>query len=264
MTNFQIMKNTGPNSFNVQISIFHAEEIGLNIMKSVFGKIPEQTKIQIENNQKSFINMLKNHLDKITLSKLDTDNVVGSLDFQSIFKDTLISASKSDSEEMHEWMALLIILRINNNPDKTMYNKTLHAIKEINIDQIRIITLLYTISEFSVCAKNIKDLVKCLETALLFTSFNKTSEEVVSQLYDFKCVSDYGSAFGPGNLADFLSINCQKISMEKNEIAKILVNDGEFKVLNDLWNWPISRMSITGIGKRIATMYFLQQNLPFN
>ena len=115
-------------------------------MGSVFGELPDDTKKQIESNQKSYFQALSESLEKIIKHSEDLKKVISSPDFQYISKAATISASRSSSEELHKNLSSLIAQRINNdNADlkRIVYDEAISTIGKLTADQLKIITLCY-------------------------------------------------------------------------------------------------------------------------
>ena len=84
------------------VALYSIEEVAKQLMESVFGELPEDTKKQIEINQKSYFQALSENLGKIIKQNEDLKKVISSPDFQYISKTAAISASRSNSVELHK------------------------------------------------------------------------------------------------------------------------------------------------------------------
>jgi len=128
------------------VALYSIEEVAKQLMGSVFGELPEDTKKQIEINQKSYFQALSENLGKIIKQNEDLKKVISSPDFQYISKTAAISASRSSSAELHKNLSSLITQRINNNNEdlkRIVYDEAISTIGKLTIDQLKIITLCY-------------------------------------------------------------------------------------------------------------------------
>ena len=150
-------QKSGDDSTNLQASgdivinsnkvvLYSIEEVAKQLMGSVFGELPDETKKQVETNQKSYFQALSENLGKIIKQNEDLKKVINSPDFQYISKTASISASRSSSAELHKNLSSLITQRINNNDDdlkRIVYNEAISTIGKLTTDQLKIITLCY-------------------------------------------------------------------------------------------------------------------------
>lgn len=131
---------------NSSIALYSIEEVAKQLLGSVFGELPADTKKQIENNQKSYFQALTENLGKIIKQNEDLEKVISSPDFQYISKTATISASRSSSAELHKNLSSLITQRINNDDEdlkRIVYDEAISTIGKLTIDQLKIITLCY-------------------------------------------------------------------------------------------------------------------------
>jgi len=129
-----------------KVALYSIEEVAKQLMGSVFGELPDETKKQIEANQKSYFQALSENLGKIIKQNEDLKKVIDSPDFQYISKTASISASRSSSSELHKNLSSLITQRINNNEEdlkRIVYDEAIATIGKLTTDQLKIITLCY-------------------------------------------------------------------------------------------------------------------------
>jgi hypothetical protein len=151
-------QNSGDGSTNLQaardivvnndktIALYSVEEVAKQLLSSVFGELPDDTKKQIQTNQKSFFNVLSENLEKIVKQNEELKDVVSSPDFQYISKKATISASRSSSTDLHKNLSSLLVQRINNDKDdlkRIVYNEAISTVTKLTNDQLKIITLCY-------------------------------------------------------------------------------------------------------------------------
>jgi len=128
------------------VALYSIEEVAKQLLGSVFGELPEDTKKQIQDNQKSYFQALSENLGKIIKQNEDLQKVISSPDFQYISKTAAISASRSSSTELHKNLSSLITQRINNDDEdlkRIVYDEAISTIGKLTMDQLKIITLCY-------------------------------------------------------------------------------------------------------------------------
>ncbi len=146
-TNMQAGRDIVVNT-NSSIALYSIEEVAKQLMDSVFGELPDETKQQINANQKSYFQTLSENLGNIIKQNEDLKKVIDSPDFQYISKTASISASRSSSVELHKNLSSLITQRINNNDEdlkRIVYDEAIATIGKLTIDQLKIITLCYLV-----------------------------------------------------------------------------------------------------------------------
>jgi len=151
-------QKSGDNSTNLQagrdiiinegnkIALYSIEEVAKQLMGSVFGELPADTKLQIETNQKSYFQSLSENLVKIAKQGEELKKVIDSPDFQYISKTATISASRSSSKELHNNLSSLIAQRINSDNEdlkRIVYDEAISTIGKLTTDQLKIICLCY-------------------------------------------------------------------------------------------------------------------------
>lgn len=147
-TNLQAGRDIVVNTGN-SIVLYSIEEVAKQLMGSVFGELPNETKKQIETNQKSYFQALSENFKKIIKQNEDLKKVIDSPDFQYISKTASISASRSSSAELHKNLSSLITHRINNNDEdlqRIVYDEAIATIGKLTTDQLKIITLCYLLT----------------------------------------------------------------------------------------------------------------------
>lgn len=159
--NKKFIQKSGSNSKNIQgenitlneyvntsnaVALYSIEEVAKQLMGSVFGELPADTKKEIETNQKSYFQALSENLGKIIKQNEDLQKVISSPDFQYISKTAAISASRSSSAELHKNLSSLITQRINNDDEdlkRIVYDEAISTIGKLTANQLKIITLCY-------------------------------------------------------------------------------------------------------------------------
>src|SRR3989338_10368241 len=150
-------QKSGDNSTNLQaggsntvnnnaVALYSIEEVSKQLLGSVFGELPDETKTQITQNQKSYFQALSENLQKIVKDSSDLKKVIDSPDFQYISKKASISASRSSSTDLHKNLSSLIIQRVNfDNEDlkRIVYNEAVTTIEKLTTDQLKILTLCF-------------------------------------------------------------------------------------------------------------------------
>ncbi|MBI4973487.1 hypothetical protein HZC27_02655 [Candidatus Roizmanbacteria bacterium] len=129
-----------------KVALYSIEEVARQLMGSVFGELPDETKKQIEANQKSYFQALSENLGRIIKQNEELKKVIDSPDFQYISKTASISASRSSSAELHKNLSSLITQRINNDDEdlkRIVYDEAIATIGKLTTDQLKIITLCY-------------------------------------------------------------------------------------------------------------------------
>lgn len=234
-------QKSGDNSTNLQaggdivvnntksVALYSIEEVAKQLMGSVFGELPDDTKKQIESNQKSYFQALSENLGKILKQNKELKKVVSTPDFQYISKNATISASRSSSIELHKNLSSLIIQRINNDNEdlkRIVYNEAISTINKLTIDQLKIITLCYLLKYTSYGGiVSWEAYKKYLDTHIKpFLGFKNTNAE-------FQHIEYAGcGSIGIGSW-DLININKQQYSflflnlVEKDQIDNLTLSD---------------------------------------
>lgn len=129
-----------------QIALYSVEEVSKQLLKSVFGELPDVTKQQITNNQTSYFNYLTKELNKISKDQQALKQIIDSPDFQYTSKMAAITASKTDSAELHSNLANLLVERINHDDKelkRIVYNEAITTLGKLTLNQLKIITLCF-------------------------------------------------------------------------------------------------------------------------
>ena len=84
-TNLQAGRDIVVNKSNL-IALYSIEEVAKQLLGSVFGELPDETKKQIETNQKSYFQSLAENLSKIIKQNEELKIVINSPDFQYVSK----------------------------------------------------------------------------------------------------------------------------------------------------------------------------------
>lgn len=113
--------------------------------------MPEDTKVQVSNNQKSFVEILIVKLDGLCKKVEELSVIVSSPDFQYILKNALISASRSSCKEVHERLVSLLVERINNDDselERVIYNDAISMVPRLTRNQISMLCLIFLIYSY--------------------------------------------------------------------------------------------------------------------
>jgi hypothetical protein len=150
-------QKSGDNSTNLQaggnivinngaVALYSIEEVAKQLLNSVFGELPVEAKVLIENNQLSYFQALTEKLSVIIKQGEELNEVINSPDFQYMSKIAAISASRSPSAELHKNLASLIVQRINNDKEdlkRIVYDEAILTVNKLTTDQLKIIALCY-------------------------------------------------------------------------------------------------------------------------
>lgn len=266
-------QKSGDNSTNLQasrdivmnntksVALYSIEEVAKQLMGSVFGELPEDTKKQIESNQKSYFQVLSENIGKIIKQQEELEKVVSSPDFQYISKNATISASRSSSMELHKNLSSLIVQRINNDKEdlkRIVYNEAILTINKLTNDQLKILTLCFLILRTKMSGlTNLVYFNQYLEQRIkLFVDFKKTTAEFEHLAYTgCASISDIASH----DIISLLKSNYPDIFKDDNTPDKLLVNNETATKLMAVWkDTQIKNMSLTSVGIVIASTFYEQ------
>ncbi|MDD5625553.1 MAG: hypothetical protein PHG83_00085 [Patescibacteria group bacterium] len=243
------------------VALYSIEEVAKQLMGSVFGELPEDTKKQIESNQKSYFQVLSENIGKIIKQQEELEKVVSSPDFQYISKNATISASRSSSMELHKNLSSLIVQRINNDKEdlkRIVYNEAILTINKLTNDQLKILTLCFLILRTKMSGlTNLVYFNQYLEQRIkLFVDFKKTTAEFEHLAYTgCASISDIASH----DIISLLKSNYPDIFKDDNTPDKLLVNNETATKLMAVWkDTQIKNMSLTSVGIVIASTFYEQ------
>ena len=252
-TNLQA--NTIAVNQTVNLTVGSVEDLSKELLGSVFGELPSSVKEQISKNQSSFLETLKEKLVSYISDVEEVREVLNSPDFQYITKKAALSASRSDSKELHENLAILLGKRISNDNEdikRIVFNESIETADKLTKDHLNILALVF-ICSYAVNnpVNTISDFDNFLETMVTPFLGTSLSNSQFQYLEYTRCASssalsrniiqifqrNYTLAFIEGKEEE--SIDQDKLSAEakklisKNEKGKLLIKAQSQKVLED-------------------------------
>jgi len=270
------MKNnqeSGDNSTNLQaggdivinntkaVALYSVEEVAKQLLNSVFGELPTNTKGLIENNQKSYFQALSEKIGTIIKQNEELEGIINSPDFQYISKKAAISASRSSSIELHKNLSTLIVQRINNDNEdlkRIVYDEAISTINKLTNDQLKILTLCFLIKRTKLNGiTNIAQFNNYLESRIKpFIDFKGTTAEFEHLVYT-GCASI--NSILVHDLAGLFKENYPEVFTDKNTPEKILSeNETAIKLMSVWKDTQIQNMNLTSVGIVIASTYYEQ------
>ena len=264
-------QKSGDNSTNLQVggaitvnnnavALYSIQEVSKQLLGSVFGELPDETKTQITQNQKSYFQALTENLQKIVKDSFDLKKVIDSPDFQYISKKASISASRSSSTDLHKNLSSLIVQRVNfDNEDlkRIVYNEAITTIEKLTTDQLKILTLCFLLKRTKLSGlTNLEQFKQYLEQRVKpFIDFKRTTAEFEHLSYA-GCASisiashDIGGLF-KGNYPD--------IFKDTDNPEELLAgNDTATKLISAWKETQIQNMNLTSVGIVIASTFYEQ------
>lgn len=241
---------------NNHIVISSTEEVSKQIMQTVFGELPIETKAQITENQKSYTQILIEKLQRITVKQDELLKVVYSPDFQFISKKAAISASRNSDKNLHKNLASLIVQRINCDNDdlkRIVYNEAIETVEKITKDQLKIITVSFLIKRTHRSdIKHLQQLIIYFEKIISpFLSFKKTTAEFEHLQYA-GCASINFMSF---DLLRHLKHSYPEVNYIDNLVQ---ASPSTKKLLELAQESPILRLDLTSVGIVLAANFFEQ------
>jgi len=245
---------------NNAVALYSIEEVSKQLLGSVFGELPDETKTQITQNQKSYFQALTENLQKIVKDSFDLKKVIDSPDFQYISKKASISASRSSSTDLHKNLSSLIVQRVNfDNEDlkRIVYNEAITTIEKLTTDQLKILTLCFLLKRTKLSGlTNLEQFKQYLEQRVKpFIDFKRTTAEFEHLSYA-GCASisiashDIGGLF-KGNYPD--------IFKDTDNPEELLAgNDTATKLISAWKETQIQNMNLTSVGIVIASTFYEQ------
>ncbi len=264
-------QNSGDNSTNLQaggsitvnsnaVVLYSIEEVSKHLLSSVFGELPEETKTQILQNQKSYFQTLSENLQKIVKESGDIKKVIDSPDFQYISKKAAISASRSSSLDLHKNLSSLIIQRVNfDNEDlkRIVYNEAISTIEKLTTTQLKILTLCFLLKRTKLNGlNNIDQFKQYLEQSIKpFIDFKRTTAEFEHIAYS-GCAS---ISISSHDIDGLFKANYPDIFKEADNPEELLAgNDTATKLISVWKETQIQNMNLTSVGIVIASTFYEQ------
>lgn len=263
-------QKSGDNSTNLQASrdivvnnnsvvIYSIEEVSKQLLGSVFGELPDETKTQITQNQKSYFQALSENLKKIVQDNSDVKKIIDSPDFQFISKKASISASRSSSIDLHKNLSSLIIQRINfDNEDlkRIIYNESITTIEKLTIDQLKILTLCFLFKRTKLNGlNNLEQFKQYLNQRIKpFIDFKQTATEFDHLIYT-GCVS---ISIASNDIIGIFKEHYSNIFNTDNIEELLADNDTATKLLSSWKETSLKNMNLTSVGIVIASTFYEQ------
>jgi len=264
-------QKSGDNSTNLQaggniilnintVALPPIEEVSKLLLGTVFGELPDETKAQITQNQKSYFKALSENLQKIVKDSADVKKIIDSPDFQYISKKASISASRSPSEDLHKNLSSLIVQRVNfDNEDlkRIVYNEAITTIEKLTTDQLKIVTLcfLFKRTKFS-GLRNIEQFKQFLDQKIkAFIDFKRTTAEFEHLAYT-GCAS---ISIAEHDIVVLFRGNYPDIFKDTDNPEELLAgNDTATKLISAWKDTQIKNMNLTSVGIVIASTFYEQ------
>ena len=264
-------QKSGDNSANLQaggaitvnnnaVALYSIEEVSKQLLGSVFGELPDETKTQITQNQKSYFQALSENLQKIVKDSSDLKKIIESPDFQFISKKASISASRSSSTDLHKNLSSLIIQRVNFDSEdlkRIVYNEAITTIEKLTTDQLKILTLcfLFKRTKFNGLT-NIEQFKQFLDQKIKpFIDFKRTTAEFEHLAYT-GCAS---ISIASHDIVGLFKGNYADIFKDTDNPEELLAGNATATKLISAWkDTQIQNMNLTSVGIVIASTYYEQ------
>lgn len=264
-------QKSGDNSTNLQaggaitvnnnaVALYSIEEVSKQLLGSVFGELPDETKTQITQNQKSYFQALSENLQKIVKDSSDLKKIIESPDFQFISKKASISASRSSSTDLHKNLSSLIIQRVNFDSEdlkRIVYNEAITTIEKLTTDQLKILTLcfLFKRTKFNGLT-NIEQFKQFLDQKIKpFIDFKRTTAEFEHLAYT-GCAS---ISIASHDIVGLFKGNYADIFKDTYNPEELLAGNATATKLISAWkDTQIQNMNLTSVGIVIASTYYEQ------
>ena len=264
-------QKSGDNSTNLQagggiivnnnaIALYSIEEVSKQLLGSVFGELPDETKTQITQNQKSYFEALTENLQKIIKDSSDLKKVIDSPDFQYISKKASISASRSSSTDLHKNLSSLIVQRVNFGDEdlkRIVYNEAITTIDKLTTDQLKILTLCFLLKRTKLSGlTNIEQFKQYLDQRIKpFIDFKRTRAEFEHLAYT-GCAS---ISVAGHDIIELFKGNYPDIFKEGGNHEELLADNGTATKLISAWKeTQIQNMNLTSVGIVIASTFYEQ------
>lgn len=258
-TNLQAGRDIVVNNDN-SIALYSIEEVAKQLLGSVFGELPDETKKQIETNQKSYFQALSENLSKIVKQNEELKMVINSPDFQYVSKQATISASRSSSIELHKNLSSLLIQRVNNDNEdlkRIVYNEAIKILAKLTQNQLKILTLCFLVKRTKLNGlTNFDQFIQYLEQRIKpFINFKKTNAEFEHLAYT-GCAS---ISIAGHDLFGLFKGNYPEIFKESDNIDKLFKDKETATKLLTAWKeTPIMNMNLTSVGIVLASTFYEQ------
>jgi hypothetical protein len=264
-------QKSGDNSTNLQaggaitvnnnsVALYSIEEVSKQLLASVFGELPDETKLLITQNQKSYFQALTENLQKVVKGAEDVKKIVDSPDFQYISKTASISASRSSSPDLHKNLSSLIIQRVNfNNEDlkRIVFNEAITTIEKLTTDQLKILTLCFLIKRTKNNGLLDLDQFKQYVNQKIkpFVDFKRTTAEFEHLAYT-GCAS---ISIASNDVVSIFKSNYSSVFPDDTRPEEILADNETATALFSAWkDTQIQNMNLTSVGIVIASTYYEQ------
>lgn len=261
--NIKNVQNAKGNIVNVgnQIVLYSAEEIAGKLLNSAFGELSEATKDEIRNNQQTYFNILAGNLKNVLLAQEELKKIVDSPDFQYVSKKAAISASRSNSIELHNSLSLLLVDRINSNGSdlkRIVYNEAISTVEKLTPNQLKILALCFLTKRTKLGGlKTIQQFAMYLDQRIRpFINYKNTSAEFEHLVYT-GCAS---ISIASHDIAGLFQENYKDIfDAQNSDVRKSLENNETAKELFDIWGKSqIANINLTSVGIVIGSSYYEQ------
>lgn len=232
------------------------EEVSKKLLYSVFGELPEDTKKQIEDNQKSYFQELSDQLKKIKKNHEEMEVIIDSPDFQYILKKAVVSASRSSSKELHNSLSSLIIQRINYDKEdlqRIIYNEAILTVEKLTENQLKILTLFFLITKTKISGlKDVYTFAHSFNSKIKYFIDFKVDQIQFEHLAYTGCSTFSVAVRG---LEQLIQSNYPEF-FDTDDAIKKMLEQGSFSGLVSAWKSPVSNMNITSVGIAIAITYY--------
>lgn len=264
-------QKSGDNSTNLQaggaitvnnnsVALYSIEEVSKQLLASVFGELPDETKLLITQNQKSYFQALTENLQKVVKGAEDVKKIVDSPDFQYISKTASISASRSPSPDLHKNLSSLIIQRVNfDNEDlkRIVFNEAITTIEKLTTDQLKILTLCFLIKRTKNNGLLDLDQFKQYINQKIkpFVDFKRTTAEFEHLAYT-GCAS---ISIASNDVVSIFKSNYSSVFPDDTSPEETLADNETATALFSAWkDTQIQNMNLTSVGIVIASTYYEQ------
>ncbi len=264
-------QKSGDNSTNLQVGgaitvnnnaivLYSIEEVSKQLLGSVFGELPDETKTQITQNQKSYFQALTENLQKIVKDSSNLKKVIDSPDFQYISKKASISASRSSSIDLHKNLSSLVVQRVNfDNEDlkRIVYDEAITTIEKLTTDQLKILTLCFLLKRTKLSGlTNLEQFKQYLEQKIKpFIDFKRTTAEFEHLTYA-GCAS---ISIASHDIAGLFKENYPDIFKDTDNPEELLASNHTAMKLISAWKeTQIQNMNLTSVGIVIASTFYEQ------
>lgn len=243
-----------------EIALYSIEELSKRLIGSVFGELPDQTKAQIGQNQKSYFQALSENLQKIDRDVSEVKKIVDSPDFQYISKRASIAASRSSSCDLYKNLSSLIVQRINfdnDNLKRIVYNEAITTIEKLTTDQLKILTICFLLTRTKRTGlSGLDEFKEYLEQKIKpFIDFKRTRAEFEHLAYT-GCAS---ISIGSYDIVKLLKDNYPEVFKDPDNPEGLLTDSYTATELFSVWkDTQIQNMNLTSVGIVIASTFYEQ------